>query len=211
MAIGLEIKVRDNVSPTLTFVLDQLRGDGVNKVLGRAAVNLMKAHLRKLNTERPNKLGGKRTHFYNQAASATFSRENADGFTVTVAHTGFAQRYYGGPITPKRVKFLTIPFHADAHGRAASTFGDSLSFAMHPQLGRVLIRTRTEKAKGRRKKGDPPRPPVTTQEVLYLLRRKVIQKGDTSVIPTVDEFRAALLKAAQQLLDTQSRRGGAIT
>lgn len=98
------------------------RQHALKQAIGGAVQREFQDHLRRLDAQRPNQLGGVRTHFYGDAAQATFFAVTNDGATVTVAQQGFRQRVLGGTIRPVRSKWLTIPARAEAHGKRAGKF-----------------------------------------------------------------------------------------
>lgn len=93
------------------------------KVLGRELANLIREHLRAKDKAEPNKLGGQRTHFWLAVSRSVQQPElESDGVSVAISDPRFAQRLFGGGITPKKAKQLTIPLIAKAHGRRVSVF-----------------------------------------------------------------------------------------
>jgi hypothetical protein len=115
MSNAVEIIVEDSRARHILSAVTS-SGHAARSVAGRAAVNALKSHLRKLDASRPNRLGGRRSHFYSQAAASTHYRLSSDGAQVAVTHTGFALRYYGGVIRPVRAKALAIPARPELYG-----------------------------------------------------------------------------------------------
>jgi hypothetical protein len=93
------------------------------KVMGRRGANELKSWFRNRNRT-PNKLGGRRTNFWNQIASSVQSPVlvGASGVRIDVTHPAYGFKVRGGRITPKRAKALTIPVHKEAYGRTVATF-----------------------------------------------------------------------------------------
>lgn len=101
----------------------------LHEVMGLAVRDLVKAHLVEYDANHSNALGGKRTHFYGDAARATASYADSSEAVVTVARLGIRLQYYGGVVkagknpssySGKPTRFLTIPAVAEAHGTRAS-------------------------------------------------------------------------------------------
>ena len=99
------------------------RPEALLKVLGRRGANELKKWFRGRNNT-PNKLGGRRTNFWNQVASSVQSPVvvGSSGVRVDVTHPAYGFKLRGGRITPKRAKALTIPVHPEAYGRTVATF-----------------------------------------------------------------------------------------
>jgi len=171
----------------------RLRDPKVRKVMGRAIVGVLRRHFTRLDSERPNSLGGQRTHFYGKARRAVRQPElvGGDGVKVVIDQQGLAQRYYGGDIRAKD-KALTIPVHPDAYGHRAREFSD---LEYQPTRGgryfAMLVRPYNNGSIG---------------EVMYLLARVVYQKPDKSVLPTEDTLRAAAFEAGNAYVLNLLRR-----
>jgi len=108
----------------------------------------------------PNKMGAPKTHYYRQAGDSASGSVVNGKITITVKQIGIRQRYYGGVITPKNAKRLTIPLRPEARGKRASEFQN------------LYIRG---KALGRDVGG--------SFQALYALVTRVTQKADPTVLP----------------------------
>jgi hypothetical protein len=158
----------------------------VKLVMGRAIATLIRRHLRRLDAERANKLGGQRTHFYAQAAASVQNPRprGSTGVSVAINHIGIAQRFFGGEIVPKLAHWLSIPARSEAYGTRARE---------HANLAFVLIRGRTSDFGG---------PLAMLQEpeggVFFWLVKRVVQQADPTVLPTNDKLMAAALDAGEE-------------
>jgi len=157
--------------------------DGTRHVAGRAGVNIIKGHLRGLDRQRSNKLGGKRSHFYSAAAAATSYHVVSGGAVVSIAHQGFAQRYYGGTIRPVNAKALAIPARPESYGRLPSDFSDL--FVMRWKGGSRAALVRTEGGALR---------------IYFWLVKSVTQRGDPTVLPSEEEITSAVYDAIGSFL-----------
>ncbi|MBC2592695.1 hypothetical protein H5P28_00315 [Ruficoccus amylovorans] len=172
--------------PPLLRITRGVTEPSVKRVMGRAIANLIRRHLRKLDRERPNQLGGQRTHFYANAAAAVQNPRlhGSTGVAVGINHVGIAQRFHGGVIVPKFADWLSIPARTEAYGTRARE---------HANLAFILIRARTTA------KGDPL---AMLQEpgggVLFWLVKRVVQQPDPSVLPTEDGLLGAALEAGEE-------------
>lgn len=115
---------KDTATPALIALQKKLENQALHPVAGIAGVNVVRRHLLERNRSKPNKLGGRRTEFYRRAANATIYRSTGSDVQVVIAWTGIAYQYYGGTITAKKSKYLTIPARAQAHGKRAREFKD---------------------------------------------------------------------------------------
>lgn len=162
------------VKDTVTPFLDRLKADAKQyapqKAVAIASRELFKRHIRGL--DRTRHRAGISLHFYEGAANNTFTRDSGDTVEVVVNWQGFAQRYYGGRITPQTKKALTIPTrHAIALGKTrAGDFADDELFIVRKGYGANLGFLARRNGKGR-------------IQVMFLLRASVNQSPDPSVIP----------------------------
>jgi hypothetical protein len=194
MSMGLRIAISGLGLTLPGHLASALRPAAINPVIGRAASNTVVAHLRRLNNERPNQLGGKRTNFYASAARGTsYSVISDTEVTVSIAHVGIRQRFFGGKIVPTGGrKFLTIPAAAEAHGKRAREFSDlEVVFGMG---GRPIGLAR--KAQGKRQFGT----------ILFRLVRSVNQRPDPSVLPDKATIAAACTAAGKSHIERAKRR-----
>ncbi|NQT94194.1 MAG: hypothetical protein HQ559_15640 [Lentisphaerae bacterium] len=157
------------VSRFFKSIAGTLNDQGVKQVAGRAGANTTKGHLRKLDRGRPNKMGGRRSHFFSAAADSTFFAAVSDGVEIHIAHTGMAQRYYGGTITPVNARALAIPARPEAYGR----------LPRDPELPELFVRTwkgGSVAALAAKENG--------ALRVYFWLVKSVTQEGDPSVLPS---------------------------
>jgi hypothetical protein len=80
--------------------------------VGREAHNQLVDHFRAKDKNEPNKLGGTRQHYWLGVASSVQNPVLENGDTqarVSITDPTIAQKVFGGVITAKRAKFLTIP------------------------------------------------------------------------------------------------------
>jgi len=185
--ITINLEGDDRVQQFMAAIRGSAESRLVRKALGVEGRQLIKQHLYDRD-KTPNKLGGKRTHFYRQAGdSVTNYKLTASGAVVTVTKEGLRQRYKGGVITPKNAAYLTIPIHPDAHGKRAREFDDLFV------VKGVLARTAGEGI-----------------EPLFALKKKVSQKADPSVLPTDKAIGAMARQTVFSTVETILKRRGAV-
>lgn len=151
-------------------------------------------HFLKLNASRPNKLGGKRTNYWDEAAGETYVSVSGSDVVVQVRQVGVRRHLLGGPpITPKgtseitgrAIKFLTIPIHPSAHGRTVGQLR-AQGINLYPAGGALR-----QQIGDKRSESDP--------KLYALARRTKAAQPDPSVIPTVDEIARAADEALNEL------------
>ena len=214
--LNIKFDVKDQLSPALQARAAQLNPLTLTRQLAAAGVRVTKSHLLQLNQARPNALGGRRTNFDAQAARATTSTSDAQAATIIVSQQGFAQRYHGGTITPKRAKNLAIPANADAYGRSPRESKVPLVFALVGGRRPALIarenwqRTVTRgQRKGQTVADYSDKATRGAFTVMYWLVKSVTQRPDPTVMPTAQEYSdTATAHLSRHLGRLLARQGG---
>lgn len=211
MKIGLSIVTQEgHYQRTLAAVQARYGKKDVNEVLGRTASEFIRKHLEQYNAENPNKLGGKRTNFFRQAAKAISFLAGEDEVDVKISMLGLRQQWRGGPITPGKnasyssggpTRLLTIPAIAAAHGKRAGEF-DNLDLVMFSWFGKdfgdlegmLVERTKTKLLVkgGKRAKRKKSALEQRGKAVFWLVSRAVT-KPHPGVLPTQEELHTALI------------------
>lgn len=207
MSFSTTISVSDHVQP----VLERVPGimDRARAPMARSVANHIKAHFARLDASRANALGGKRTHFYAQAARGTQHHVLPDGFVIGVNQVGIRQRWLGGKITAKNSKFLTIPASPEAYGKRAREFNDLRLAVLGGKL--ALVKAEATQVRFGRKRKDGSRKvsavaESTGLEVMYWLKRSVNQQGDSSVMPGHIELLSVALRTLMNVANRQLER-----
>lgn len=175
--------------PPLLRLSEGVKRPDVRKVMGRAIATDLRKHFTKLDQERPNQLGGRRTHFYGQVRRGVQQPElvAGDGVRVDINHVGIAQRYYGGRIKRADGGLLTIPVHPEAHGKRAREFDDLYAVYFDDGSG-LLARPNADSRSD------------AIGEVYYRLVHEVEQKEDPTVLPPEKQLQQAALDAGEDYL-----------
>ena len=181
--ITINLTGDDRVAQFLKAIQGSAESRLVRTALGEEVTQQVKSHLYDRD-KTPNRLGGKRTHFYRQAGDATAYALTKDGAVVSINKKGVRQRLKGGTITPKNATWLTIPIHRDAHGKRAREFDN-----LFPVKG-VLARP----------KGDDDIEPI------FALKKKVKQKPDPIVIPSDKAIAATARQTVFNTVETILKR-----
>ena len=212
MSLAMSISLRDTASPILQSLLANIRANqahGLKAAAGAAASGVIQGHLRTLDADRPNVLGGKRTHYYNGAARGTDYDVSDDGVLVTVHHTGIALHYYGGVVRPINVKALTIPAAPEAHGRRAAEFtnlelvwpkGSNRGWLYMPEYRETKIR--------KTKKGPKVvQGPLKGGKIYFWLVAKATIKADPTILPDSALITDAVTLAMLAHITRSAKRG----
>jgi hypothetical protein len=207
MAATFSFSLRDGASPTLKLLINDVRNAApAAKAAARGVANKLRDNFALLETERPNRRGFPRQHFWSQVRKSVGNPvQEGNAASVTVAHVAFRQKLEGGTIKPGPGKeYLTIPEHPDAYGKRAREFS-SLQFAfvedpnnpgtvrpalVAPRAVSTLIQFGKKKAK------------AVASELgvvpLYWLVREVKQAPTPGALPTDAEMLAAALSGADE-------------
>jgi len=187
---SLSLRLEDKATPWLRRLAAEIHQDRIKPVVGRAGVNTIRKHLFALDRKRPNRLGGRRTHFYAGAARATQYSVISDGVIISINHVGIAQRYFGGKIFPVKAKRLAIPADAKAYGKRPREFTD-----LEPVFGRSGVYALAKPIKGKRTA-------KRRQESIYFfLVKSVVQKPDPTVLPEEKEIEDICRKRVEEHLN----------
>lgn len=181
---------------------------GLSKVMGEAAQKVTRDWLFRLDGERANTLGGRRSHFYADAAKNTRYEATDDGATVVITKTGLRQRWLGGTITAKNVKFLTIPARSESYGVPARQFPRKLRFVQFRSGAAALViddrgesTTHTDDAGNvTTRRGKRNKRMKTAGIVEYWLVPSVHQNPDPSVLPSQSVLTEAVVEAGKNFL-----------
>lgn len=207
--MSLAVTITDNATPWLNYLAKHLSEPALQHEVGGEVTRLLLDHLTALDSERPNALGGRRTHFYARAGKATSYAIHDNGVTISVNQIGIAQRYFGGTIEPgPGKKYLTIPARAEAHGRRAGEFnnlevlfGKNGPYALaERQATSFSIRSRTDKS-GNRQSKIANRQSVGSG-IFYWLVKSVTQDPDSTVLPNESAILNSALFAARHYAKT---------
>lgn len=169
------------------------------KVVGRRGANELRAHFRRRNAT-PNKLGGRRSNFWNKIASSTNNpvAEGPGRVRISITDPRLAQKVYGGRITPKRRKALTIPVAPEAYDRTVPEFqqetGIQLFLLRKKGGGLTNLLAGAIGGSGHRFK------------VYYTLQPYVDQAADPEALPPPAVFGAALVDESQSYLTREVLR-----
>lgn len=147
-----------------------------------------------------NKLGGRRTHFWQDVMRSTQLGEITDRTAdIEIGDFRFPQRLYGGTITAKTpwrgsgLRLLTIPVDPRAHGRRASVFkretGLQLIFLGNASGGELLAHEAG----------------AQDLTVIYICQPSVTQKPDPTALPDREQLERDIIEAAQEELTEQAR------
>lgn len=171
--------------------------DGLDHT-SRSLVDFLKRYYRKKDTAEPNKMGGERTHFWKQIARSVQQVPKYNDFNVQITDYRFRQKLYGGPIVPKKAKYLTIPMKAASYGKSAAKFQADSGINLHFQRRRG---TGTGVLAGVAGRGGA--------TYYYLLTKKVDQQPWPGTLPTPERMGLRVKRSFRYWL--RKRFGNAVT
>lgn len=176
-------------------ILENNLQDGL-LVAGAGVQTLLQGYYSAKNAAEPNRLGGKRTHFWDTVGrSVSVPRRNGSTEVVVgITDKRIAQKVHGGTIRAKRVKFLTIPIHPEAHGHRAATLADGLG---------VRLFVRKDKDSGRAFLSANWSGRLTD---FYVLKRSVTQKPWHGALPEQHKIEMVVEVEFNAWLNEQLRR-----
>lgn len=170
---------------------------------GKAVRGMLMEYYRGLDASRPNQVGGKRTHYYAQAARSIFYEVAGDEVTAHVSQIGLALHYYGGTVYPVNAKYLTIPIDPSAYGKSAREFDNlEMQFGL-TRGGKPRPMFLVEKAGYKYKVAKNRKTGVkevtgvshTTAKLMYYLALSATIEGDESLLPSAELIDQAAMTA----------------
>lgn len=182
--VVLEIRAMSNPRPVMAAA-------------GREAGNRLKKHFLEKERTEPNKLGGKRTHFWRAVSKSVSSptlSPNGRTVRVDVTHPAYAQKVLGGVIRAKRAKALTIPLTPEAYGRSTAVFEKEMGvklFVLSWDFGSGALAAMIG----------------NSVKVEYSLRQSVKQDPDPTAMPPQKEFVEGVWARAQSVANRISGKG----
>lgn len=183
--------------------------ENVIRVGIRGVANFLRDWFFGLDSKRPNKLGGQRTHFFANTARAIQTPEvKGTVSSVSINQVGLAARVFGAVIragvntsrwSGALTKFLAIPARAEAYGKTPGEFHD-LHFVREKRGngGAMLVQTMQTAVsigkRGVRKVGD------RGGLVMFWLVKQVELKADPSILPDNASVTQAAIVPAENYL-----------
>jgi hypothetical protein len=196
----MRVLLNDQAGAPLAQLIEQATPERAARIVAPAANNLFRTHLSRLNDERPNRLGGKRTNFFSQVADRTGATAAAGTVTVNIADYRIRQRYEGGTIRPgPGKKFLTIPARTEAYNTKAKDYNFLTPIFFRSGNGALVQADRSNRNTREAQGGG----------VWFWLVKSVTQRPDPTVLPNRDAVVGASIKALDTWFAGQSRRAAA--
>jgi hypothetical protein len=162
-------------------IISRVRAAGVlstaeRKGMAVEAANFTKRWFRDRDAQKAHTYpaGGRRSHYWRQAATATSWAVDPAGIEVRVAKLGLRLHLRGGVVRPVRGKALALPARAEAYGRLPSDFAGALH---------VVVYKKSQKAALATESGLP----------MFWLLRSVRIKPDHSVLPAARIYHGVML------------------
>jgi hypothetical protein len=183
--------------------------DNLMRVGIRGVANFLRDWFFALDSSRPNKMGGVRTHFFaNTARSIQTPEVKGTVSSVSINQVGLAQRIFGGIIragqgisslTGRLTKYLALPARAEAYGKTPAQFPD-LEFVREKRGngGAMLVQAMQSVVsvgkRGVRKVGE------RGGLVMFWLVKQVDQPADPTIMPGDEAMIQAAITPAENYL-----------
>lgn len=212
--MSISISISEETKKVLYSMGENLGGSELKYAAGRGVRRLLMDYLGELDASRPNKLGGKRTHYYADLARGVTCDITSDGAAVRVTGLGVALHYYGGTIKPTGGrKYLTIPVDPEAYGRRASEFNNleiawGLTKGGKPRpIGLVTKNEYTFKTARNRKSGakEVVSTSWTAGKWMFALVQSATIPEDKKILPETDTIQAATIAAITDYIVSKQR------
>lgn len=203
----IAVRVNDRATPALRQLLQQVRGPAGLKVAARGVANVARDHFDVLDQTQPNKMGGRRTHFWRgvrRSVQAPLVRGSVG--IIGINHVGIRQRLDGGVIRPVNRKYLTIPARAEAYGRTAREF-HNLSVAYGRGGAYALVENQVTRLR-RTKSGKLADGGTTGGLVMFWLVRRVVQRPFGGALPSDQAMANGAVSALQAFLAAKAAQQG---
>ena len=142
--VGFGVSI-ERAGPEVDELLDDghLRRD-LNLAVAGGVATLMQRHFLGRNRT-PNQLGGRRSNFWGQMARATavnVPQTTDKTGVVSVSDGRFNLKVFGGRVTPKRAKALTIPVRPESYGLRVRKFEEVTGLKLFSPGGRPYLAAR---------------------------------------------------------------------
>lgn len=208
MATALIISPFAQAAADVQAKLARCNPGAIGKAIREDLVNAVTNHLRQLDTDRPNALGGVRTNYWGKMARSVNHELTDTQLRISIGDNdapGINLKYHGGTITPKEGKqWVTIPARSEAYGKRAREFNNLRFIPLGPETAMLVVKEGGEAGRRRVKgsKGFSNRK-STVQEslVMYWLKRSVTQPADPSVLPTSEQLGRVAITGAQNYVE----------
>lgn len=184
---------------------------GLHAAIATACADVMKGHLQARDGTHANKMGGRRSHFYWNAAQTVKGEATAEGAEVSVNYLGLRQRWLGGDIYPINAKYLAIPARSESYGIPPKEFPGDLTCIRFRSGTLALVKDEVSQGtddagnfqqksaeRGQRKSRKR-----TIGLVEYWLKDHVYQEPDPTVMPSPQDMLNAATEAASEYLTNQ--------
>lgn len=159
----------------------------VCKVGANAVGNKLKSHFRELN-QRPNEDGWKKSGFWAQIRDSVQVLTDGNAGVVQINDPRINLKIFGGTVTPKTAKALSIPLHEEFKGVLPSTFPRDKFFFLPTKSGGDNVGVLAEAL------GDG------TIRAAYLLRKRTTHAPQADALPPMEELREIAVAAMKRFL-----------
>lgn len=202
MSFAFEIIKEDRATTEMQKIGAKLAAKELDGVIGESIVDSLRERFAALDLERPNQLGGDRTHYYEGCADMTTWSIIPDGVLISVTKEGIRTRILGtcilpgGAIFPINAKHLAVPAIAEAYGKGPSEFEDLVPL-YRKRNGQTEVFALAEDVDEKPERAARHRNRDETvidhgnseNRIFFWLVDSVVQQGDPSIIPSESEIK----------------------
>jgi hypothetical protein len=198
----VEFKIKGNADAVLDQVISLIKDKkGLLQVVGRRAAEELKNHFAILEGEHPNKMGGKRSHFWRQVRDAVQVPQllGTEQVVVAIANPVIAHKVGIGPaggwIRPKEKKWLSIPAIAEAYDKSPLEYAEGggtdhdLVFIKKSEETAFLAQVKITKTDDQSVEKTKQKVEMT---IVFVLKKKVYQAPVPYAMPTAERWNKAL-------------------
>lgn len=236
----IDVKLKADAVPRIQAIWGIVADKrGLMLVMGRRASEVLKQHFARLERQYPNKMGGKRTHFWrNVRDSVQMPKMDSKGqVVISVTHPVFAHKVGIGPaggwIKPKAKKWLAIPMIPAAYGMSpleyqeggkAGANGQLMFFKKSEKtafLAEVAITFRYDTRlydqdddKGYSEKPIKPHGPrkdIKIVKLVYVLKKRVFQKPFADALPSPATWERSFTQEGKDFVEREIAKAAAST
>jgi hypothetical protein len=186
----------DSATPALRKLMATASPGRLAETLRDPLLKLVRNHYL---AQPPNKMRAPSTGYWRSAAASTYAVTGEHGLSITTDKIGVRQHLYGGPINPIKGRFLSIPACIETHGKLPRDFADLVVARLGRGQDAPLALVKSADLDFIR---NAPNDFVAATKAMFWLSPGVQQAPDPSVIPSEEEFDAAIDQPLGELLRT---------
>ena len=189
MAHTLSIGIETDIGDDLDVFADPRDFELLRERIAQKGAVLVQRNFAERDQTNENPLGATRTHYWQKAAESTRFEVVPFGAVISVQQDGVHLHWKGGVVRPVNAIWLAIPVVPEAYDTYAKHYTrDNLVFVPRNDNLALLIDPDAVSSDG-------------TADVIYVLKKYTVHKGDDTVIPSEAELADAAEAFSQRYID----------